>query len=182
MLPITIPGQELWDEERMEFSYSKERKLQLEHSLISISKWESKWKVPFLESQPLTKQQFIDYVRCMTVNNVDPGDPCYLSLSRSNVKAINDYINDTMTASTFSDRNKKKGQRVVITSERVYAWMAILHIPFSCEKWHFNRLMTLIKACDALQQPAQKMSKKDEVAQRRALNAQRNARHSRPRR
>lgn len=176
MLPITVPGRELWDEENNEFLQTKEKKLQLEHSLISISKWESKWKIPFLESQPLTRAQFIDYVRCMTINNVDPDDDCYLRLDGPIMEKISDYINDTMTASTFPNRGKK-GQRVVITSERVYAWMAILQIPFSCEKWHFNRLMTLIRACDALQQPAQKMSRKDEAAQRRALNASRNAHH-----
>ena len=144
MLTITIPATEEFDEVKGEFVYTKEQTLQLEHSLISISKWESKWCKPFLAKGDKTFEETIDYIKCMTLNkNVD--DEVYRCLTSDNVAAINEYIGAPMTATTFSgnEHGKKNGEQ--ITSELVYYWMVALNIPFECEKWHINRLLTLIR-------------------------------------
>ena len=149
MLRITIPSAELWDEKRQEFRYTEEQPLVLEHSLISLSKWESKWEKPFLNSkQEKTTEETIDYIRCMTLNrNVD--DKSYKYLTNENMKEINDYIDAPMTATVFyEDKNKFIGHRETITSELIYYWMIALNISIECEKWHLNRLFTLIKVCN----------------------------------
>ena len=174
MLQIMIPGRELFDEQRMEFIQTKPTVLNLEHSLVSISKWESKWHRPFLGKDPKTPEQSIDYVRCMTIDkNVDPA--VYYSIPSSVMKQIKEYIDDPMTATTFSDK-KQSPNREIITSELLYYYMTALDIPFECQKWHLNRLLTLIHVCSIKNQPPKKMSKRDIMSRNRSLNAARRAR------
>lgn len=173
MLTITVPARELFDDRTNEFIYTKAHTLQLEHSLVSISKWESKWHKPFLTKETKTEEEMRDYIRCMTITqNVDPS--VYLGLSRNNLVQIKQYIDDTMTATTFNDKNKKQNHQV-ITSELIYYWMVSLNIPFECQKWHLNRLLTLIHICDIKNTPAKKMSRRDVMSRNASLNAARRA-------
>lgn len=174
MLTVTIPPCKYWDSKReMFFTYpEKPITLQLEHSLLSISKWESKWNKPFLDKVPERGEAEIrDYIRCMTLTqNVDP--VLYTMLPESIINEITNYIDSPMTATTFSNQQQQAG-REKITSELIYYWMIALGIPFTCEKWHFNRLMTLIKVCSIKNGPQKKMSPNEIRARNRALNESR---------
>lgn len=177
MLPITVKSIETFNEETSEFGETKEYKLQLEHSLISLSKWESKWHKPFLdtlEKGKLTKEETIYYIKCMTINHVDP--EAYDLLSSENMKEINDYISDPMTATTFREDKKGSRNREIITSELIYYWMIVSSIPFECEKWHLNRLITLIRVCSVKNEPPKKMSQRELLNRNSALNAARRKR------
>ena len=170
MLSITIPARELYDDRTGMFIDVDAHTLQLEHSLISISKWESKWHKPYLTKEQKTMPEFIDYVRCMTMTqNVNP--LVYSCLTRENLIEIKNYIDDPMTATTISNLDDKKPRNQKITSELVYWWMVEFGIPFETQKWHFNRLITLIRICQAKNSPPEKLSKKD----RAMLNASRRA-------
>lgn len=172
MISITIPATEAFDEIKGEFIYSKEQTLQLEHSLISISKWESKWCKPFISNDEKSPEEVIDYVKCMTLNpTVD--DSVYRCLTKTNMKEINDYIDASMTATTFFEEKNGKRNREIITSELIYYWMIALNIPFECQKWHLNRLLTLIRVCNIKNQPPKKMSKKEIMSRNASLNAAR---------
>lgn len=173
MLTIEIPQKRLWDEIHEEFLYTKGATLVLEHSLVSVSKWEMKWKKPFLGSEH-TNAEMIDYIRCMTISqNVDP--EVYQYIDKKTLKIVDEYINDKMTATWFAEKNgpKGKGSQQKITNEIIYYWMISLGIPFECQKWHLNRLLTLIRVCELKNAPKKKMSKKATLAQNAALNAQR---------
>ena len=180
MLQLTINGGELFDERASKFIKVKPQTLQLEHSLVSISKWEAKWKKPYLNPRnPMTYEETIDYIRFMTVSpqHVDPN--VYRFINDSHVKAVMEYINDPMTATTISDSNRKRGPQQVLTSELIYYYMTAYQIPFDpCQKWHFNRLMTLIRVCDAKQQKPTKMSQSEINSRNRARNAARKARYN----
>ena len=168
MLKITVPEMEFYDEDNNEFIMFNEQVLQLEHSLVSISKWESKWHIPFLDGKDKTLEQIIDYVRCMTITqNVKP--EVYNRLTEDNLKAINDYIENPMTATTFSDINQRPS-REIITSEIIYYWMVSFNIPFECQKWHLNKLLTLIKVCNIKNSPPKKMSRQEILSRNRAVN------------
>ena len=172
MLRIVIPEGQLFNEETEEFVYTKEQTLQLEHSLVSLSKWESKWHKPFLGKDDKTFDETIDYIKCMTLTpNVDPNT--YLFLTKENIKDINDYIGDSMTATTFSENGPNARNREIITSELIYYWMVALNIPFECQKWHLNRLLTLIRICNIKNQPSKKRSKSEIMSRNAALNAAR---------
>ena len=175
MLQITIPPFELYDERIGEFITSKGQTLQLEHSLVSLSKWESKWCKSFFDVKPKTEEESLDYVRCMTLTqNVKP--EIYVGLTKKNVDDIYNYISAPMTATTFSDDSRNAKGKIngeLITSELVYYWMIALNIPFECRKWHLNRLITLIRVCNIKNQPPKKMSKKEIMSRNTALNAAR---------
>ena len=172
MLRITIPAVDLWDEANQEFIQVKEKTLQLEHSLVSLSKWESKWCKPFLSKQEKTYEETVDYVKCMTLTqNVDPDT--YKYLTNANIHEINKYIDAPMTATTFSDEKNGRPSREIITSEIIYYWMIALNIPVEFQKWHLNRLLTLIKVCNIKNAPPKKRSKKDIMSRNAALNAAR---------
>lgn len=157
------------------FKMRKGRKLCLEHSLISISKWESKWKKAFISDKDMTRKQTIDYIRCMCLNAPDDLT-VFETLTAEEIESINNYINDSMTATTISQRGPKRPSREIITAEIVYYWMVQYGIPFDpCEKWHFSRLMTLIEVCSVKNAPPQKMGRKEQMAQQRMLNASRRA-------
>ena len=172
MLQITIPAVEQWDERKQEFITTKEQTLQLEHSLVSLSKWESKWCKPFLTKQEKTFEETLDYIKCMTITqNVDP--EVYNYLTNENIEAVNNYINAPMTATYFSDDKTAKPSREQITAELIYYWMIALNIPFECQKWHLNRLLTLIRVCNIKNQPPKKRSKREIMSRNAALNAAR---------
>lgn len=175
MLSITIPEQRLWNEETELFLTIPQKTLKLEHSLVSLSKWESKWCKPFLDDKRKTRAELMDYVRCMTLTqNVDP--VTYYGLTDQNVKDITDYMDAPMTATWFAEDKNKKSSRKVITSELIYYWMIANQIPFECEKWHINRLLTLIRVCGEKNKPTKKMSQRDILARNAKLNAERRAR------
>ena len=172
MLEITVPAAELWDEINNQFIYTKKQTLRLEHSLVSLSKWESKWCKPFLSKTDKTTQEIIDYVKCMTLTQNVP-DEVYMCLTADNLREIDNYINAPMTATWFNDDKTAKGSSEQITSELVYYWMIAHSIPVKFEKWHLNRLLTLIRVCDIKSQPPKKMSKKAIMSRNTALNAAR---------
>ena len=172
MLEIEIDGAEMFDESTNEFVDVKGTTLRLEHSLVSLSKWEANWKVPFLSKDRKTVEQTVDYIRCMTVNqNVDP--LVYSLITNEHVKKINDYISDNKTATTFNDTHSPAQSRSVITSELIYFWMAQFNIPMECQKWHLSRLLTLIRIASIKNSPEKKMSKRAIMSQNRSLNAAR---------
>lgn len=174
MLRITVPSLEYWDEENEKFITEKEQTLQLEHSLVSLSKWESKWCKPFLSKDSKSYEETIDYIKCMTITqNVDPS--VYDRLSNENIKQINAYIDSPMTATTFREEKGKRSTEV-ITAEIIYYWMVSFNIPPEYQKWHLNRLLTLIKVCNIKNQPPKKRSKKDILSENAALNAARKKR------
>jgi len=173
MLPVHVSGQEFWDEAKEQFIFGSDVTLKLEHSLISISKWESKWQVPFYDSEK-TEEMVKDYIRCMTLNTgIDP--EVYDRLSAQNIDEINEYIASPMTASTIKDDKKSSGSKERITSELIYYWMTAFNIPFECEKWHINRLIMLVRICSEKNKPTKKMSAREVMAQNKALNAARRA-------
>jgi len=168
MLIIKIPESEYYDELKEEFITYKEQVLHLEHSLVSISKWESKWCKPFLVKEDKTAEEIIDYVRCMTITqNVSP--EVYYRLTERNLLDINKYIDSPMTATTFND-NHKGGDREIVTSEIIYYWMVTYNIPFECQKWHLNRLLALVKVCNIKSNPPKKMSKSEILRRNKELN------------
>lgn len=176
MLEITIPAQEIWDPQANRFrECTKDVKLRLEHSLLSLAKWESKWNVPFVGNTELTPEQTIDYIRCMCVDKVDPSILDFLTTD--NLKSIMEYIDLPMTATWFSglESNKNTVRNEVITAEIIYYWMVASNIPFSCEKWHLNRLITLVKVCSIKNAPKEEMSQKEILNQYKSENARRKA-------
>lgn len=179
MLQIKIPGIDGWDERTDQFVTLPDTTIVLEHSLISISKWESKWHIPFLGKDDKTPEQISDYIKCMTITpNVK--DEVYDRITKEQVETIMAYINDSMTATTISQRGGRRASREIVTSELIYYWMVALQIPFECQKWHINRLMMLIQICNVKNEPDKKMSKRSAMQQNAALNAARRQKaHSR---
>lgn len=174
MLDLIIPGKELWDDERQEFLTMTPSKLQLEHSLVSLSKWESKWGKPFLGKEAKSREQTLDYIRCMTITqNIKP--EVYDNLPSDMIVTIKEYIDAPMTATWFTDAQgpAKPHKSEVITAEIIYYWMITQSIPMECQKWHLNRLLTLIRVCSIKNNPPKKMSRKEMIANRRALNEKR---------
>jgi len=169
-----LVGDESYDETKQEFVIENGVELQLEHSLVSLSKWESKYEKPFLSSEEKTEAEMFWYIRAMTLNSkIPPG--VFDKLTPDHIKAIDEYINAKMTATTFGDEKDQPRGREIITSELVYYWLIALQIPFECQHWHFNRLLTLIKVCNVKNSPEKKLSPAELAARNRNLNAQRKA-------
>lgn len=172
MLQITIPKIELYDERTEEFVNFKGQTLCLEHSLVSISKWESKWCKAFLSKTEKTHEETIDYIKCMTITqNVDP--EVYKYLTQDNIARINEYIAAPMTATYITKEKGGKTSRETVTSELIYYWMIALNIPDRFEKWHLNRLLTLIDVCNIKNSPPKKRSRRQILSENARLNAQR---------
>lgn len=173
MLEITIPAAVDWDEANEMFvQRTKEQTLRLEHSLVSLYKWESKWHKSFLSSKEKTDEEILDYIKCMTLTQgVNP--EVYNHLTSDNVKEIKAYIEDPMTATTFYNAEQHRPNREVITAELIYYWMIMHQIPFECRKWHLNQLLTLVQVCNIKNAPPKKRSKKSIANQQAALNAAR---------
>lgn len=175
MLEITLPALEHWDERKEEFvTYKKPLTLQFEHSLISLSKWESKYCRPFLGKGDKTDNEILDYIKFMTLTqNVQEDTYERLLNTRGAIDIINEYINAPMTATTFSEEHAPKSNGEQVTSELIYYWMIALNIPVEFQKWHLNRLLTLVRVCNIKNQPAKKMKPQDVNARNAALNAAR---------
>lgn len=172
MLQITIPPKELYDEAKEEFIEMKGQVLQLEHSLVSISKWEAKWCKRFISKEEKSYEETIDYIKCMTITqNVNPD--VYNNLTQENLDQVNAYISAPMTATWFSDDTSGPANREHVTSELIYYWMIALNIPFECQKWHLNRLLTLIRVCNIKNKQPKKMSRSEIMSRNAALNAAR---------
>lgn len=174
MLRINIPISEHYDEETEKF-VTQTVSVDLEHSLASLSKWESKWKKPFLSDDEKTDEQTLDYIRMMVLNDDFPED-IFQKLSMENVKQINEYIEDKMTATWFKQQPESR-TKPIITSEIIYYWMVSLNIPFECENWHLNRLITLVRVCDEKNKPPEKQDPQAMAAQRKAVNDARRAKY-----
>lgn len=174
MIDIIIPASEYFDEDKMEFINSKEQKITLEHSLIAISKWESKFEKPFLSSEK-SAYEILEYIKCMTLTqNVKP--ETYLHLTEQNINDIRAYIEAPMTATTFKEIKKRGGKKELVTAELIYYWMIAFNIPVEFQKWHLNRLLTLIEICARKNEPPKKMSRREISAQHKAINAANRAR------
>ena len=180
MLTIIIKSVELFDDSSKEFYNTEEVTLQLEHSLVSLSKWESKWEKPFLGNDEKSSEETIDYVRCMTISG-DVSPEVYGYLTNENIREISAYIDSKMSATWFNDKETNRvgsPKREVITAEIIYYWMISLTIPFECQHWHLNRLLTLIKVCNQKNAPEKKMGRQELLARNRALNEARKAQYN----
>lgn len=169
MIDIQIKSELLWDEAREEFLEIPPMVITLEHSLVSISKWEAEYCKPFLSKTPMTNDELKYYIKCMTITKNVP-DEVYNGLTNENMVNIEKYIDRPMTATTVRDNNKN-GRNQVVTSEVIYSWMVAQNIPFECQKWHLNRLMMLIRVCTAHNQPEKKLSQRELMRRNAAMNA-----------
>lgn len=184
MLNLKVPAHEAFDEKTNIISETPECVLTLEHSLVSISKWEAKWHKPFLDNDKnapkKTSEEIVDYIKCMTITqNVNPNVYAYIAKDKTIVNQINDYISNPMTATTFTSNRSpqvKGRSNQKMTSELIYYWMVNFNIPFDCQKWHINRLLTLIRICNIYGDSGKKMSKREILSQNRSLNALRKSR------
>ena len=181
MLQLHIRGTDesgvvLFDEANNKFISAKSQTIELEHSLLAISAWESKWKVPFL-GDDRSGEQLLDYIRCMTLTpDVDPN--LYRCITPKEIAQVQAYINDPHTATWFNDKDTKPNHKV-ITAERLYSWMVQLNIPFECASWHLSNLLILIRACNELNNPPEKMSRSATAAYYKQQRAARRKAHSR---
>lgn len=177
MLEITIPSTEVYDPEKNEFKSIKGQTLVLEHSLVSLQKWEAIHHKPFLSKEDKTLQETKSYIQCMTVTtNVNP--EIYDYLTENNMRDVNAYISNPMTATTITDRRPEGSSmkpKEVMTAEVIYYYMIALEIPFECKKWHLNQLLTLINVCSIKNEPPKKMSKAALMKRNSSLNAARRA-------
>lgn len=179
MLRIEIPAWEYYDEVKEEFFQVKAQELCLEHSLVSISKWEAIWHKPYLSKTKKTLDELISYIKCMTLTQNVP-EISYQGLTKENYDKIADYLTDSMTATWFSkNQGRSSHSREIVTSELIYYWMITLGIPMECQKWHLNRLLTLIQICNIKNSPSKKMSSQAIARQNADINsARRLAMHS----
>ena len=173
MLTVRIPAREIFDEQTLCFRRTKAAALTLEHSLISISKWEAQWRKPFFSFEPKTDEELFSYIRCMSLSpNVD--SVTVRMMPMETLREITEYIDAPMTATTVCTE-QNGGGREIVTSELIYYWMIMLGIPFECEKWHFNRLITLIRVCSEKNKPPKRQSVRQRYTNQAALNAARRA-------
>jgi hypothetical protein len=171
MLTITVPGVEHFDEDTEEFVSVGDVVLELEHSLVSLSKWEEIFEKPFLGKEDKTSDEVMAYIKLMTLSKVP--EEVFLKLSESNISDIDKYINAKRTATWFNEAPGAPPAREVITSELIYYWMVAFNIPFECQYWHLNKLFTFIRVCNIKQAKPKKMSRSELAQRNRELNAQR---------
>lgn len=171
MLIVSVPHYEFWDEAANEFRYVEQQDLVLEHSLVSISKWEALHKKPFLSNEPKTSDEIVDYIRCMTLSD-DVSPLVYKMLKDDDYAKIQAYIDDPMTAAVFYDKDGGASGGT-ITSETIYYWMISFNIPFECQEWHLNKLLALIKTCVKMNAPKKKRNRQEIFARNAAINAAR---------
>lgn len=173
MLAIDIPLEESYDELTSKFVLTKSFRVELEHSLVSASKWESFWEKSFLSTTEKTTEQTLSYVQMMILNEELP--PRVLKkVFENHLSEINDYIGAKMTATTFSETSNASKSLETITTEIIYYWMISMNIPMECQHWHLNRLLTLIRVINTKNAPKKKMT----ASERRNLNKQRQAKYN----
>lgn len=173
---IHVPKREIWLEDKEEFIEFEEKNIEIEHCLYSISLWEAKYHKSYFSTPDKTAEEILDYMKMMVLSGLEDEDLdlFFLTLPIEVINEINEYMNDEATATTFSKEDKSKinsGNNEIITSEIVYYWMTTQNIPFECEMWHINRLITLIRVCIIKNQPEDKKKKKltsSDIALRRA--------------
>jgi hypothetical protein len=177
MLKLLVPGVEYFNEETETFETVGDFELELEHSLISLSKWESKYKKPFLGKGEKTPQEIFGYIESMILTPIYPED-LFLRLNQKLLDNITEYIESTESATTFGRMPDRRGPGEIITSELIYYWMVAFNIPFECERWHLNRLFALIRICNIKNSKQRKMSRNEIATRNRELNAQRKAQYN----
>ena len=177
MLKLHIEKSEFFDQRTRKFIDVPEMDIELEHSLVSLSKWEEIWEIPFLNSDNKTNEQVSSYVECMLLTENVP--PVFLqTLTSEQYAAINDYISAKRTATTFSNHAPQKNSGEFVTGELIYYWLVALQIPFQpTETWHLNKLLTLVKVVNAKNTPPKKMSRSEIASRQRQLNAARRAKY-----
>ena len=172
MLTLSVGETDAYDEELSAFIKVGGVRVDFEHSLVSLSKWESHFKKPFLSNDEKTPDETLWYIRAMALTpNVPP--EVFYKLSNENISAINEYISDSQTATWFSNAERTAHNQEVHTAEIIYYWMITMNIPFECQYWHLNRLLTLIRVCNQKNAPAKKMSRREILLRNRQLNEQR---------
>ena len=174
MLKIIIPTREYFDQTTSEFITMSEVKIDMEHSLVSLSKWESEFEKPFLSKEDKTSEETLGYLRAMTLTPDIPSE-VFRRIPPEVITQINEYIGAKMSATWFTETPGAARSREIITAEIIYYWMTALNIPFECETWNLNRLFTLVKVTNQKNSPAKKMGKSEQLAQQRRLNAERMA-------
>ena len=177
MLEIDIAENEMYLPGSNRFVTIPACTLTLEHSLISLAKWESKWNIPYFDYSDKTMAQNLDYIRCMAIGKIK-NDTTFDALSPENITTITDYINAPMTATTFQKKNHSKNKKEIVTAETIYARMFAHRIPMECEKWHLNRLLTLLRVCDLQNSPREKMTKQQTASWNAQQNAVRRAKYN----
>ena len=176
MLKLHIESRDFYDDDKGEFITVPGLDLTLEHSLYTISKWESRWMKPFLSKTERTDDEMLDYILCMDITgNLKMSN--ILNITTTDLNRITQYINAKMTATTISD-NDKSNSKEIVTSELIYYWMIALQIPLECEHWHINRLITLIKICNIKNSPKKKQNTQAAMAEQRRLNKERRMQHN----
>ena len=174
MLTIVVPGDEVYDEETSEFHTVNDQILQFEHSLVSLSKWESDFQKPFLTQDPKTEEELFAYLVAMMVTPNAGPDVLY-RCTEKNLDEIQRYIDSPQSATTFGEMPERRGRGETITSELIYYWMVAFNIPFECQHWHLNRLFSLIRICNIKNSPPKKRSTRDIAMERRRINEERRA-------
>ena len=177
MLRLTLLGAEFYDENKEEFITIGYVEIQLEHSLVSLSKWESKFQRPFLNTEDKSPEELFYYIEAMIISPIYPVD-IRTRFSQDNINQINKYIESKESATTFGVMPERRGRGEVITSELIYYWMVAFQIPFECEYWHLNRLFALIRICNIKNSKPKKMSRNEIASRNRELNAIRRAQYN----
>lgn len=174
MLRIIVEGDENFDEEKQEFLNVEDVVLDLEHSLLSLSKWESKYQKPFLSSNNKSSEEMFGYLAAMIMTPNVESDVLY-RCSQDTIDRIQEYIDSPQSATTFGMMPERKGPGEIITAELIYYWMVAFNIPFECETWHLNRLFALIRICNIKNSKPKRIPKHEMAMRNRELNAQRRA-------
>lgn len=180
MLTLRLEKNEFYDEANKKFVYTPEITLVLEHSLLAVSKWESKYQIPFLSGaqENRSQDQILYYIESMIVKPEDPGNAIGY-LTAKEISKVNRYIESKESATTFGEMpTTSQGRGETITSELIYYWMVAFNIPFECERWNLNRLFALIKICNIKNSPKKKMPKHSIAARNRELNQARRAQYN----
>lgn len=176
MLKLFLPKLDVWDEKAEEFKEFGGIQVELEHSLYTISQWESKWKIPFANTKGLTREQLLDYIMNFMCQTPDVPTNAWLAMSQKELQTISDYLEDPACATTIKSRPYGHGgKKEVVSAELIYFYMTQFGIPFECERWHLNKLMKLIDVCAIKNAPPKKMGRKEAAIQQAQLNAARRA-------
>lgn len=177
MLTIVVSAVESFDDSKQQFVSEGGTTLELEHSLVSLSKWESQHEKPFLGKEEKTAEEVVSYVKAMTLTPNVPAE-IFQQLDQEHFEAINAYIESKQSATWFSEAPGAPKSSEVITAELIYYWLTVFNIPFEVENWNLNRLFNLIRICNIKSAKPKKMSRNEQAARQRELNAQRKAQMS----